>query len=421
MTIEHETRGPAIQLFRSTTPPSALPGISPARGEIGSVGAASDLPPCGGDGRQAREGSAGHKRSPTIASKCRRYDKSALDAVRTTLAAVTLAGLALAPSPASAEPTAKQIFGSEKAPSAMATESFGFYSKGCLAGAASLPVDGPTWQAMRLSRNRHYGHPALVSYLERLSSTAARSGIWPGLLIGDMSQPRGGPMPSGHASHQIGLDADIWFRPMPQTRLTATQRETYPFRSVLKKGSYYKVDDTIWNDHYTNLLKLAASDPLVQRIFVNPGIKRKLCETVAGDRRWMNKIRPFYGHDEHFHVRLFCQPGSVGCTAQASTGKGDGCDELDYWFDVALKPPKPPKPGARPPRPKPPMMLADMPKACRAVAMAPSMGGGGGAALAAMTSAPTASSPAASPSGLAYAPSDVPAGNVPIPSQRPLR
>ena len=123
---------------------------------------------------------------------------------------------------------------------------------------------------MRLSRNRHYGHPALVAYLERLAKTAATSGVWPGLLIGDMSQPRGGPMPSGHASHQIGLDADIWFRPMPQAPLTQAQRETYPFRSVLKKGAFYRVDDTIWNDHYTNLLKLAASDPVVQRIFVNP-------------------------------------------------------------------------------------------------------------------------------------------------------
>jgi murein endopeptidase len=30
-----------------------------------------------------------------------------------------------------------------------------------------------------------------------------------GLLIGDMSQPRDGPMLYGHSSHQIGLDVDI--------------------------------------------------------------------------------------------------------------------------------------------------------------------------------------------------------------------
>ena len=345
--------------------------------------------------------------------------------LRAALAAVLslCTGLTLAPLPAGAEPTAKQIFGGEKAAAAMPTESFGFYTKGCLSGAASLPVDGPAWQAMRLSRNRHFGHPALVAYLERLAKKAATSGVWPGLLIGDMSQPRGGPMPSGHASHQIGLDADIWLRPMPQTRLTAAERETYPFRSVLKKGAFYRVDDQIWNNHYADLLKLAASDPVVQRIFVNPGIKRKLCETVTGDRRWMNKIRPFYGHDEHFHVRLFCQKGSEGCTAQKSTGTGDGCDGLDYWFNVALQPPKPPKPGAKPPRPKPPMMLADLPKACRTVAMAPDIGGGrsGSAALAAMASAPaTTAAPVGSPS-LAYAPSDVPTGRVPIPSERPAR
>ena len=352
----------------------------------------------------------------------RRTGRSGLRAVL-ACALSLCTGLTLASAPAAAEPTAKQVFGGEKAPSAMPTESFGFYAKGCLAGAASLPVDGPYWQAMRLSRNRHYGHPALVAYLERLAKTAATSGVWPGLLIGDMSQPRGGPMPTGHASHQIGLDADIWFRPMPQVRLTPAQRETYPFRSLLKKGAFYRVDDQIWNDHYANLLKLAASDPMVQRIFVNPGIKRKLCETVTGDRRWMNKIRPFYGHDEHFHVRLFCQPGSEGCTAQKSTGTGDGCNELDYWFNVALKPPKPPKPGAKPPRPKPPMMLADLPNACRTVAMAPDMGSGrnGGTALAAMAASPATSVAPASSASLGYAPSDVPSGRVPIPSERPAR
>ena len=62
---------------------------------------------------------------------------------------------------------------------------------------------------MRLSRNRNWGHPKLVEFLERLSAKGAKVG-WPGLLVGDMAQPRGGPMLTGHASHQVGLDADIW-------------------------------------------------------------------------------------------------------------------------------------------------------------------------------------------------------------------
>ena len=38
--------------------------------------------------------------------------------------------------------------------------SIGYYTHGCLAGGVALPINGPTWQVMRLSRNRNWGHPA---------------------------------------------------------------------------------------------------------------------------------------------------------------------------------------------------------------------------------------------------------------------
>ncbi|MCW4115765.1 penicillin-insensitive murein endopeptidase [Aurantimonas sp. MSK8Z-1] len=321
-----------------------------------------------------------------------------------------LAGLALLAAslsaPAFAQSTpAKQLFSAVKAPSAQPTESIGFYAKGCLAGADALPVDGPTWQAMRLSRNRHFGTPALVDFIERLSRKAAAEDGWPGLLVGDMSQPRGGPLPYGHASHQVGLDADIWFRPMPNPRLSVAQRETFEFRSMLKKGTF-EVDDRIWTASHLGLLKLAAEDPNVQRIFVNPGIKKKLCQTAGRDRAWLNKVRPYYGHDEHFHVRLFCQPGSPDCETQQSTGSGDGCDQLDWWFNVALQLPKP---GTKPPKPKPPMTLADMPRACRAVLAASAKGSGRTGAEPAAESEP------------AVAASAGPVPPVPVPMGRPAR
>src|ERR1044071_2478807 len=68
----------------------------------------------------------------------------------------------------------------------------GFYSKGCLAGAVALPINGPTWQVMRLSRNRNWGHPKLIEFLERLAAQEPKTG-WRGVLVGDMSQPAGGP------------------------------------------------------------------------------------------------------------------------------------------------------------------------------------------------------------------------------------
>lgn len=131
---------------------------------------------------------------------------------------------------------AKEVFGHIDLPSANSSQPIGSYAKGCQSGAIAMPADGPTWQAMRLSRNRNWGQPQLISFLERFSQDAQKIG-WPGLLLGDISQPRGGPMLTGHASHQIGLDVDVWWRPMPNPRLTVQQRETLPFVSMLDKSS----------------------------------------------------------------------------------------------------------------------------------------------------------------------------------------
>ena len=289
------------------------------------------------------------------------------------LTAIALAGsLASAELPANAETPAKQLFGRMTLPSNSNAASHGFYSKGCLAGAVAIPVDGPDWQVMRLSRNRRWGHPELVSILEQLSVKAKRDG-WNGLLVGDMSQPRGGPMLTGHASHQIGLDADIWLTPMPNKRMTYQERENTSAISVLSgngKGPY--VDDRRWTKAHEALLRDAASFGEVERILVHPGIKKKLCDTVKGDRAWLNKIRPYWGHHYHFHIRIGCQPGSPGCRSQKGTGSDIGCgDALNWWFNVGLKPPEPSKKPSKPAKPKPQLTLSGMPDACAAVLKAP--------------------------------------------------
>ncbi|MEM1365518.1 MAG: penicillin-insensitive murein endopeptidase [Pseudomonadota bacterium] len=265
---------------------------------------------------------------------------------------------------------AKELFGYTPLPSAQTAASFGTYTRGCLAGGQAISADGPTWQAMRLSRNRRWGHPAMIGLIERLSREAAAQDGWPGLLVGDISQPRGGPMLSGHASHQMGIDADIWLRPMPDQRFSFNQRERESAISVLKdNGKSWTVDDRIWTPAHGKLLRRAANYQEVQRLFVHPGIKKKMCETYRG-QPWMAKLRPWYGHHYHFHIRLRCQPGSTGCKAQAAPPPGDGCgDALDYWFNVKLpgldkKKAKKPS-GTAPKRTRPPFrILADMPNAC---------------------------------------------------------
>jgi penicillin-insensitive murein endopeptidase len=219
---------------------------------------------------------------------------------------------------------------------------------------------------MRLSRNRHWGTPELVSYLEKFATDARRYDGWPGLLVGDMSQPRGGPMRTGHASHQVGLDVDIWFDKMPNRRLTAEEREKKGATSLTKPKTHFDLEPANWPANLEKLLKRAASYPEVERIFVNPGIKKRLCDTVGPDRAWLSKLRPYYLHNDHFHVRLRCPAGAKDCIAQAKPAADDGCGkDLDYWLSGKPwePPPKPVKP-VKPVKPKPPLTLAGLPKAC---------------------------------------------------------
>src|ERR1700738_2175969 len=186
---------------------------------------------------------------------------------------------------------AKELFGVKVRPAAMPTRVVGFYAKGCIAGAQALPINGDTWQVMRLSRNRNWAHPDMVALLERLGAKAHKDAGWPGILVGDMSQPRGGPMITGHASHQVGLDADIWLTPMPDRELTRVEREETSAANVVAQDRR-DVDPSIWTPGHMAVIKTAAHDPQVERIFVNAAIKKALCRDSGADRTWMNKVRP---------------------------------------------------------------------------------------------------------------------------------
>jgi len=262
---------------------------------------------------------------------------------------------------------AKELFGRKPAAAPLEARAIGFYARGCLAGAVALPVNGKNWQVMRLSRNRMWGHPTLIGFLEKLANKAPKIG-WPGLLVGDMSQARGGPMLTGHTSHQVGLDADLWLTPMPHHEFTRAEREEMPATMVVASDRK-DVDHKIWSPGHRAIIKAAAMDPLVERILVNPAIKKALCREAGHDRGWLKKVRPYWGHDYHFHVRISCPPDSPNCKPQDPTPAGDGCGkDLDWWFRDSILHPKPP---AKPPKPKPPLTMTDLPPACRQVLLAP--------------------------------------------------
>lgn len=259
---------------------------------------------------------------------------------------------------------ANQLFGARQTPSdEHGGRAFGSYARGCLAGAQMLPVTGPHWQAMRLSRNRNWGHPALLDYIEKLARDAQEKDGWPGLLVGDISQPRGGPMLTGHASHQIGLDVDIWLMPAPERKLTHEERERISAISVVKDR--HRIDPKVWTEAHAKLLRRAASYPEVERIFVHPPIKKALCDWATGDRSWLRKIRAWYGHTYHMHIRIACPDDSPGCVDQAPPPPGDGCGaELNWWLsDKPWAPADPSKPAPE----RHPLLLRDLPAACGAV------------------------------------------------------
>ncbi len=270
---------------------------------------------------------------------------------------------------------AKLVFGAARLPAEMKPQAIGSYAKGCLAGAQSLPFDGPHWQVMRKSRNRNWAHPAMISVVERLAQDAYEQDGWNGLLVGDMAQPRGGPMISGHASHQIGLDADVWLTQMPDHRLTDKERETISAKSVVKDRK--TLNPKVWTESMARLIRTAANYPEVARIFVHPPIKAELCQWATGDRSWLAKVRPYFGHNYHFHIRIKCPKDSPDCKNQFTPAPkdGTGCgEELAYWMsDIPWAPPKPKPvdPNAPKPKPVPPLTLAGLPAECRAVVTAP--------------------------------------------------
>lgn len=223
-------------------------------------------------------------------------------------------------------------------------EAIGSYAGGCLSGAVAVPKTGVGYETIRRWRNRFWAHPNLARFLDDFGA-AMRASNLPDLLIGDLSQPRGGRMKSGHRSHQIGLDADIWFeRP-------AQRKHDKNFASLVHRKSE-TINRRVFKPRHVQVLRMAAQRPEVARIFVNWVIKRELCATIEADRDWLRKIRPWYGHDRHYHVRLHCPADSTNCRAQSPVPSEDDCG-TETWFSraevrarkVAAKAGKTGKPG----------------------------------------------------------------------------
>ena len=260
----------------------------------------------------------------------------------------------------------------ETVPTTGPAQSIGTCSNGCLQGAATLRPSGPGYVVMRLKRNRRYGHPNLIAYIQRLGAgvRAAKLGV---LVVGDLSQPRGGPTPSGHRSHQTGLDADIAFAAPPGIRaghVSRRAREQSSPPAVIDLKTHETTP--AWTPAVAKLIALAAADPAVDRIFVNPSIKKMLCTGPTAKAAWQGRLRPWWGHHDHFHVRLKCPADSDKCVPQ-DPPKDDGCGPtLAWWFGGDAEARRTKKKEAEAEAPEP-----TLPPACVEVLQAKTSGGHG--------------------------------------------
>ena len=229
---------------------------------------------------------------------------------------------------------------SEQKPWVGSTKSIGNYSSGCLIGGIALPISGPGYQLMKLSTGRFWGHPNLINFLLNLSKKV-KNELNHTILIGDLGTAKGGPTLSGHKSHQTGLDVDIWIKTLKIKKdLTLEQLETMQSQSVLDDKKT-KIDPNKWGDDQRKILKIISQDSQVQRIFIHPLLKKQLCDEpqhYGFSNAELIKIRPWWGHDDHFHVRLYCPEDSTQCVHQVSP-QDTACDEtLDWWFTDEAKP-----------------------------------------------------------------------------------
>ena len=240
-------------------------------------------------------------------------------------------------------------------------EAVGGYANGCQLGAQVLPEHGEGYRDIRRSRGRFYAQPQTIEMVQYIGRHLAAK-YDEEILIGDLSQPAGGLMSYAHASHQNGLDVDVYFATTPKNTQHSALYESP------RNETFYELGDRAagvvypgrFKPIFRDALYLAAIHPNTARIFINPVIKLHLCRTEA-DTSWLEKLRPWNGHNAHFHLRLKCS-GSL-CSNQDPVPPGDGCDaDLEKWVadqSEAFRNPKAPKKPAKPRKKKP------LPEICR--------------------------------------------------------
>ncbi|MBN2573623.1 MAG: penicillin-insensitive murein endopeptidase [Deltaproteobacteria bacterium] len=259
--------------------------------------------------------------------------------------------------PISPFPPEVGIWGRQREPAPGPARVHGRTTSGCIAGAVALPARGVGFVRRRPWRPTGFGHPDLIAYVRDLGEAARHAGLGV-LLIGDLSLPRGGAYLHGHASHQTGLDVDIAYKTL-----------AYPARAGWRLASASAAAPARGLRRLEALLRLAAADERVDRIFIGARIKHLLCRRARGDRSFLDVLRPWLGHETHFHVRLRCPADSPDCRPnEPAVSIPDDCQALSSWWTLSKNVPAAFADWRKTERAS---YSRDLPDACRALAEPP--------------------------------------------------
>ncbi|HET8949143.1 MAG TPA: penicillin-insensitive murein endopeptidase, partial [Solirubrobacteraceae bacterium] len=165
----------------------------------------------------------------------------------------------------------------------------GVWWNGALRRGVQMPAEGPDWFTWDPVRKRipnrgwrRWGTDRLVrTVLGVIEQYRLENALAPRVGIGDLSRTHGGDFGArfgglGHASHQNGLDADIYY-----PRMDGQERRPY-------KPSQVDVD--LAQDLVDRFVAAGA-----RVIYVGPSLG------LEGPRK---RVVPLVEHDDHLHVRL---------------------------------------------------------------------------------------------------------------------
>ena len=186
------------------------------------------------------------------------------------------------------------------------SRSLGVPWDGRLVRGVQLPDEGMTYftwdPVLKGSPNRpwrRWGSDRLIRRLLRvLAEYTEANPDAPRIGVGDLSRPKGGVFDErfgglGHASHQNGLDVDVYY-----PRLDGLE---------LRPARPSQIDRALAQDLVTRFVRMGAVD-----IFVGPRTG------LRGPRRTVQRL---VHHDDHMHVRIGPDPPTRGRLGRSTQGR----------------------------------------------------------------------------------------------------